>query len=109
MAMSEIDLKLVNKYALILAATYLLEFIVNKTMRMLYFEIMSEPSWLNFIHQVFPFVLNLISAVMVSRDSKVFGIKTRYVVMSTIIYRPVGVVMFLLYLIYGKNEKVQGN
>jgi hypothetical protein len=50
-------------------------------------------------------ILSILVAVIVSRDIKKLGIKTNYVILATILFRPVGVCAFLLYAIHNEcNE-----
>jgi len=48
-------------------------------------------------------VLNLITSFIVYRDKVAKKIETKYAIVATILYRPVGVVAFLLYSIYNND------
>ncbi len=48
---------------------------------------------------LFPFLLNAITAVFVFSDSKKENLECKYSILLTVFYRPIGIVLFLLYVI----------
>lgn len=56
------------------------------------------------------FALNIITVFIIQQDKNRLNIETRYVYIATILYRPIGVVTFLLYSIKSSREiQVEGN
>lgn len=96
------DFKLISKYALLLSASYLIEVAINKyvgsfdTKQMSY----NESILIAEVPLLLTILFNIIISVIVYRDKMKLKIETPYVILATVIYRPVGVVAFLLYSIF---------
>ena len=93
---------LITKYALILAGLYFLE---NVFSIMLNEFKPSDDSfelalWRPIVKSTFGILLNIVIALFLSHDIKEHRVKSKYVIVTTIFFRPVGVFVFLLFLSY---------
>jgi hypothetical protein len=61
---------------------------------------MEQRGLISAVPVIFTFVLNIITSFLVFRDKVTNKVETKYVIAATILYRPVGVVAFLIYSIY---------
>ena len=108
--MTHRNLKLISKYALLLSISYLLEFAFNKYVRSFNIDLVTRTNQI--LVSIAPYMLtllfNIIGSIIVYRDKVTQDIKTRYVVLATVLYRPIGVVAFLLYSIYDKGTEDEG-
>lgn len=98
---------LIAKYALLLTTFFILSFILTRAL----IEIqLSEDIGENALYRqtaplIFNIILNLITAYIVGQDIKRLSLKTKYVLLSTVVYRPLGVVAFLLFLLLQNKDK----
>lgn len=99
--MTDKTLKVVGKYAILLAIFYGLELIIGYSYKYLIQEpeayrlnsiIMGLPTYLNFL-------LNIIIALIINSDKNRLKIEGKYSIILALIYRPIGIVLFLIYLI----------
>ncbi len=99
--MDNITIKAIGKYALILVICYGIELLFSHSSRFLMDESSSGyiPKVLSVLPIVFTFVLNIVVAIIINMDKSKLGIEGKYSVLLTIFYRPIGVVVFLIYLI----------
>jgi hypothetical protein len=101
--------KQVSKYALILSITYLFEFVFNRYVR--HFNLDPERRINEILLSNAPYLLtlllNIITAIIVYRDIVTKGIRTKYVIVATVLYRPIGVVVFLLYSIIPTGQRTE--
>jgi hypothetical protein len=102
---------LIAKYSLLLSGFYILSFVFTRTI--IQIELTAETMDNVLIRQTAPFafsfMLNLITAYIVRQDIKKNSVKTKYVMLGTIVYRPLGVFAFLLFLLFQdrfKEEKM---
>lgn len=87
---------LIRKYALLLSALYFLETVLSVVISRLGREMFTESIYvLAFVPTAFTFAANLIAALMVAKDSGTEG-RSALVIAATLLFRPVGVVAFLL-------------
>ena len=93
------NFKLISKYALLLSAFYILEFALNWYVNTFDVELVTRPNQI-LLSYMLTFVLNIVTALIVYRDKIKRNTKTRYVILATTLYRPIGVVAFILYSIY---------
>lgn len=98
--MNEERFNLITKYAIVLSVFYLLSFVFNRVVREITFdnsEIYNAvyQQWLPF---TFDLILNIIAAFLVGQDVIKHKVKSKYLTLATIIYRPIGVFAFLLFL-----------
>ncbi len=93
-------IKTIGKYALILSIFYGLEFFVSYFVEqnMQDSTVFRMNSYL-IGKMIIPFLLNIIAAFIVNSDKNRLKIKGKYSVLLTIFYRPIGIVLFLLYVI----------
>ncbi len=106
--MNNSTIKFIGKYALILTIFYVIEFLTAQLIQYGIKEMGADDlySYMPMFLMVFSFLLNVVTAIIVSSDKKKLNIVGKYAVLLTLFYRPVGVVLFLLYLINGDlNEK----
>ena len=108
--MTDRNFRLISKYALLLSISYLIELALTRYINQLDLELvaMENRSLISTAPVVFTFILNIITSLIVFRDKVAKRIETKYVIVATILYRPIGVVAFLLYSIYG-NESADTN
>lgn len=100
--MNNIAIKTIGKYAIILSILYGVETLFN------YFAsplLMEEGTFLNDIltHSsplIFAFVINIIAAFIVNADKNKLKIEGKYAVLLTVFYHPIGVVLFLIYVVH---------
>ena len=93
---------LISKYALILAGLYFLDnvySIVLQEFRPGYDSLEFAPWW-PIINFTFDVLLNIVTVLFLSQDIREHKVKTKYVIVTTILFRPVGVFIFLLFLFY---------
>ena len=105
--MTDRNFRLIAKYALILSISYLIEIALRKYINQLDLELvtMEQRGLISAAPVIFTFVLNIITSFLVFRDKVSKKIETKYVIAATILYRPVGVVAFLIYSIYGADAR----
>jgi hypothetical protein len=103
--MTNRNLKLISKYAVLLSISYIVELALRWYVNQMDLELvtMEERGFISAAPLIFTFILNIITAVIVFRDKEINKIETKYVIVATILYRPVGVVAFLLYSIYDRD------
>jgi Na+/phosphate symporter len=101
------NFKLISKYALLLSISYLLEFAFNRYV--INFNVDQVTSTNQILVSTAPYMLilllNIITSIIVYRDKVTQNVKTKYVILATVLYRPIGVVAFLLYSIYSKGTE----
>lgn len=100
--MTDRNFKLISKYALLLSISYLLEVTFNKYVRSFDIDLVTRTRQTLFstAPYLLTFLFNIITSLIVYRDKTAQNIKTKYVILATVLYRPIGVVAFLLYSIY---------
>lgn len=105
--MTEDNSRLIGKYALLLGAFALLEYLVRQYFREATLDFGDYQVLRATIPTGLTFLLNIVTALLIYADTKRTGIKTTYVTLATILYRPIGVCAFLLYIIFDKNKVEQ--
>ena len=102
--MTDSNFKLISKYALLLSICYLLEFAFNRYLRSSHADLVPriDPFLVSATPYFLTLLLNVITVIIVYRDKVTNHTRTKYVILATVLYRPVGVVAFLLYSIYDK-------
>src|SRR5687767_13676355 len=105
--MNNVVYKYIVKYSLMLGACSLLVYTADLALQ----YIPDNPDltnndlyMINSIPSLLTYFLNLVVAFMLYVDIRKLNLPTRYVIVATIFFRPVGVCAFLLYLIYEKNK-----
>lgn len=98
--MKDRNFKLITKYALLLSVFHVLAYAFGRAI--IDFELIESGykniAYRNMITLLFSVLLNIITAYFVAQDVKKFQVKTKYVTLATIVYRPLGVFSFLLFL-----------
>src|SRR5687768_1266671 len=93
---------LIGKYALILAAFSIVTTVPQYLLPNM--ELSDEPVRNMLIQTYIPLALgvflNLVTAFLVKQDIRKPNVKTKYIMVTTILYRPVGVIAFLLFRIF---------
>jgi hypothetical protein len=99
--MNNIAIKTIGKYALILSIFYGLEFIIGYFVGQIITDSTDYEMNNYFLagKMIIPYLLNIIAAFIVSSDKNRLEIEGKYSVLLTIIYRPIGIVLFLIYVI----------
>jgi hypothetical protein len=99
-------IKLVAKYAILLSILMAIELIA----RMYYDTIADQTDTSSLIRLVIPYGLyllfNLFIALIMSSDIKKMSIKADYAIALTIIARPIGICLFLIYVL-GQQSEIQ--
>lgn len=99
--------RLLSKYALLLAAFALLEYFIRQYLREKALDFGDYQELIAIIPTGLTFLLNIITALLINADTKKIGAKTNYVTLATILYRPIGVCAFLIYIIFDRNKAEQ--
>jgi len=60
--------------------------------------------WISFIPRVLYLLFNIITAIIIFIDIKRFELKSRFLVLMTIVIGPLGVCTFLISLVYNSNN-----
>jgi|GEM_PF-4981883 len=102
--------KIITKYALLLIIFYTIQFGVDHLIQLLpaydeYDKFETIKKYLIFIGLTL--VLNLITALIVSRDIKKYKLKIKYLILCTILFRILGVSLFLIGIMNQENEKMR--
>jgi hypothetical protein len=97
---------LITKYAILLSAFYILSFAFSRAI--VEYAIMDDSAYNAAFWQsvgfVFNILLNLLTAYILKKDIKKHNISTKYVLLSTILFRPLGVVSFFLFVLFQNRE-----
>lgn len=103
--------ELIAKYALLLTAFFILSFVFARTIIAIPLTDNVADTFQNrtTLPHIFNLLLNLITVFVIGRDIKKLNLKTKYVLLSTVVYRPLGVVAFLLFLFLQGKNKVSNN
>jgi hypothetical protein len=98
--------KLVSKYAIVLTVLYLIEYVADIYINeFIYSGTYDTTLWaMRLTPNLFTLVLNGVCALIVARDIRAHNVKTQYVIIATILFRPIGVCALLLYL-YNHDRK----
>lgn len=103
--MTDRNFKLISKYALLLTVLYIIEFAFNRYVRSFSAELASKTDQVlvSTTPYILALLLNIVASIIVYQDKVAQNIKTKYVILATVLYRPIGIVAFLLYSIYDKG------
>lgn len=95
--------KLIGKYAIILSALHLIQTSFDKYLDYL----VATADALEYAYlRILPSILfNIFVAIMIYADKKRFDIQGRHVVLLTLLFHPIGVVLFLIYAINSARLK----
>jgi len=106
------SIKLISKYSLLLIVFYAVEILFGYSVDFLVKDIgESEVSIIIIgIPYFIMYLLNIITAYVIYQDRNRFKIEEKYSVLLTVFYRPIGIVLFLIYQINNEiNEKPAHN
>ncbi len=102
----------VKKYAFVLVCYYVIEEIASRGynfwldwMRTLEDVQMSDYIYTPLVYAVITYSLNVILAIILNSDIKKLQIKAKYAVLCTVVFAPMGVSLFLLYVILSEVNK----
>ena len=102
---------LIGKYALLLTILYFISYAFLIAIDRYEFE--SDFTTTALIRSLVPLILdvilNVVAALFVQRDINKYNVRTRYVLLATVLYRPLGIVAFLLFVILQNTEVKQQN
>ena len=104
-----INRDIIGKYALILAVSSIF---VTALQYVTSYQIFSDEEMTNrliqiYIPIVFSLTLDLITALIVRQDIRKHNVKTKYIMVATILFRPAGVFAFLMFLFF--RDKLNKN
>ena len=105
--MNNVAIKTIGKYALILVIFYGLELIVGYFVGQM-IEGSTDYEMNNYFltgKMIVPYLLNTIAAFIINSDRNRLEIDGKYSVLLTIFYRPIGIVIFLIYVIDKEIKK----
>jgi len=92
---------LISKYALLLSIFYFLSYAFSWTVNT--YELPSDERSYIYLRAISPVILDLLlnisAALVVKQDVDKYKVGAKYVILATLLYRPLGVVAFLLFLI----------
>jgi putative Mn2+ efflux pump MntP len=99
--MNNTTIKTIAKYALLLCIFYGLEFIIEYFLKKEFGknQTMEKNTLLMGLNLALVYLFNITTAIIVNIDKKKMQIESKFSVLLTVIYRPLGVVLFLIYLI----------
>jgi hypothetical protein len=101
--------KIIAKYAWLLSLFFILEFSFFRFVPWSHFGYVRDFEY--YLLESLPFiltaVLNIVMARIIFIDIKRHNVETRYVLLATVLYKPVGVCIFLIYLIYDMSTGMQ--
>lgn len=103
--------QLLIKYTLLLSIFYFLSFLLKKVM----IELESDDAAGDYIFSrsmgafFLEVLINVLTAYIIGLDIKKFQIRTKYVILATLLYRPIGVVSFLLFILLQHRDQVKSN
>ena len=100
--------KTIGKYAIILIVLYFFENFLSDILIVFLTNLRYYPDQMVFITIVNSVVFifsNLIVALFIASDIKKYKLKTKYIILLTILFRPIGVCFFLISLILEKKIK----
>ena len=101
-------IQLVNKYAILIFIGYALTFIISSAIQRLnpntiirtteFIGIISSSIWL------IQLIINIIAAVLISKDLKKMEIKNNLIVLMTVFFSLIGITMFFITIIREKKN-----
>ena len=97
-----INRDIIGKYALILAVSSIF---VTALQYITSYGVFSDEVMTNNLIQVyipitFNLLLNVITAFIIWQDIRKYNVKTKYIMVATILFRPAGVFAFLMFLFF---------
>ena len=94
-------IKTIGKYALLLTIFYLIDIAVGRYTDFIFDKAKSRgaETLLVSLPMIVSYFLNIVTAILISFDKTKFSLTGKYSGLLTIIYRPIGIVLFLIYLI----------
>lgn len=94
--------KIIAKYALILIVLYLIQYVFNFLLDNYLGKQdidFTKKMWLSYISIGVTILFNLITAIIVNSDIRKLQLKTRFITVMTLVWRPLGICLFLISLI----------
>lgn len=99
---------LIHKYALILIVLYLIQYgfhhFFTFYLKGMFFD-NQKSIWIPFVMWGFDLILNLVAALAVASDVKKYQPKSKYLILLTIVYRPLGVCLLLISLVLNVDQE----
>ena len=91
---------LINKYAILIFIGYSLTFLISTIIQRLIFEVNAgNQSFIGFLSSstwIIQLIVNIIAAILVSRDMKRLNIKNNLIVAMTVLFSMIGITMFFI-------------
>ena len=105
--MNNVVIKTIGKYALLLTIFYVIDIAVGHYISYLSdkTENFETKSLLVSVPMIIRYLLNIVTAIIISFDKTRMSVTGKYSVLLTIFYRPIGIVLFLIYLINKELER----
>ena len=107
--MNNNTLKTIGKYAVILSILYTIEVFLGLFMKHFIVNIISD----NFLKSILLLIpagvllaFNIVTAIVIYKDIKRLEVNAKYSILLTVFFRPLGVVIFLIYLM---NKELSEN
>ena len=103
-------LKLISKYALILIILYLIQYVIDFSIDY-YLKNIEEYDqtrfWISITPTLIYFVLNIVTALIVRSDINRIGLKSRFLTLMTLLWRPLGICLFFISVLYqSKSQEI---
>lgn len=99
---------LIRKYALVMIGTYLIHFgfqaLNNFYLKEAFYENRNSV-WIPVMMLSSGLILNLVAALFVASDVRKYQPKSKYLILLTIVYRPLGVCLLLISLVLKSDEE----
>jgi len=94
--------KLITKYALVLIIFYLIQYLLsfaNSYLIKVLEWVDITKFWLSYTAIAFGFIFNIITALIVRYDIKKLQLKSRYLILATLVWRPLGICLFFITIV----------
>jgi Co/Zn/Cd efflux system component len=102
---------LINKYAILLFIGYFLSFILSTVIvRFVSTEYLQYPNLIEYLSSasgIIQLIVNIIAAVLISKDMKKLQIKNSLIVIMTVLFSLIGITMF--FISANKEIKITSN
>ncbi len=93
--------KLITKYALVLVIFYLIQYLISFSNS--YFtnghELIKTKLLLSYITIAIGFIFNIITALILRFDINKLQLKSKYLILTTLVWRPLGICLFFITIV----------
>jgi hypothetical protein len=94
--------KLITKYALVLIIFYLIQYLISLANSFFINRLVLADQtkfWSSYTVIVFGFIFNIITALIVRFDINKLQLKSRYLILATLVWRPLGICLFFITIV----------